>query len=252
MTFAVASIRESPYANSYVVSGGFVAPGAFRVTNFDMRNLLYSAYGFSEFYQISVIPFPMDRAMFNIEAKADDVADAKLAKLTRQQLSLEQQHMVQLLLADRFHLKMHWATKEGDVYDLVVRNPSRLHESKGAPPSPEELQGFGDRPIPALYQQGDSDSGFDFVAHGCTIADIVDMLALQFSRPVVDKTGLQAKYDFVLHYYGTRASDRDPSDTNPLHPLDEAIQDQLGLKLEPAKGPVRTLVVDHVEKPSAN
>lgn len=252
MTFAIASIRQSPDADSYVVSGGFVAPGTFRVTNFDVMNLLYSAFGFSEFYQISLIPFPINRAMFNIEAKVDEDEDARLTKLSREQLSLQQQHMVQQLLADRFHLKMHWTTKEGDAFDLVVRNPSKLHESNGAPPSPQELQSFGDRPIPALYQRGDSQSGFDFVAHACPIGEIVNMLAEQFHRPVIDRTGLHGKYDFVLHYYRTRASDRDPNDTNPLHPLDEAIQDQLGLKLEPAKGPVKTLVVDHVEMPSAN
>ena len=253
MTFAVASIRQSQEADSYIVSGSFVAPGTFRATNLTLQNLLYNAYGSTGFYQVSGIPDSMGwKTMFNIEAKADDTADEKLAKLTKQEQSLEQQHMLQQLLADRFHLKMHWSTKEGDVYDLVVRNPSRLHESNGALPSPEELQSFGNHPIPPLYQRGDSNSGFDFVAHGCTVADIVEMLSYQFHRPVIDKTGLHSKYDFVLHYYQTRTTDRDPNDTNPLHPLEEAIQDQLGLKLESDKGPVKTLVVDHVEKPSAN
>jgi uncharacterized protein (TIGR03435 family) len=253
LTFAVASIRQSPPADSWAVSGSFVAPGTFRATNLTMENLLLTAYQPGAYYRISGIPDSLGwTIMFNIEAKADDAAQEKLAKLSREQQSLEQQHMLQALLADRFNLRVHWATKEGEVYDLVVRNPSKLHESTGAPPSPEELQDFGDNPIPDLYQRGDTQSGLDFVAHACPIGDLVDMLSGEFARPVVDKTGLHGKYDFVLHYHGTRMSEMDPNETNPLPPLDEAIQDQLGLKLEPDRGPVRILVVDHVEKPSAN
>lgn len=252
MTFAVASVKQSLPADSYLVSSSFPAPGSFRATNLDVVNLLLNAYQPDEYYRISGIPDSMNGAMFNVEAKADDSADEKLAKLSREQLSLEQQHMMQALLADRFHLKVHWAAKEGDVYDLVVRDPSKLRESNGAPPSPAELKDFDGRPVPDLYQRGDSQNGFDFVAHACPVNQLVDMLAMQFGRPVVDKTGLHGKYDFVLHYYQTRTADRDPNETNPMPPLEEALRNQLGLKLEPARGPVKTLVIDHIEKPSGN
>jgi uncharacterized protein (TIGR03435 family) len=69
---------------------------------------------------------------------------------------------------------------------------------------------------------------------------------------VVDKTGLDGKYDLTLRYYGTRERDRRDDENNPPPPLDIAIQDQLGLKLEAAKGSVRTLVVDHIERPTEN
>jgi uncharacterized protein (TIGR03435 family) len=111
---------------------------------------------------------------------------------------------------------------------------------------------WGDRPIPPLYQRGDSRVGFDFVAYGCSMNNLTETLAQQFSRPVVDKTGLKAKYDFTLHYHDTRLSDRSADDQDPTPPLDMAIQDQLGLKLEPGKGPIQLLVIDHIEKPSEN
>lgn len=76
--------------------------------------------------------------------------------------------------------------------------------------------------------------------------------AIQFGRPVIDKTGLTSKYDFVLKYKNRWDSDRAPDDPDPRPPLDRALREQLGLKVEPAKGPVKILVIDHVEKPSEN
>jgi uncharacterized protein (TIGR03435 family) len=253
LTFDVASIRQSETAYSYTVSGHFSPhSGTLRVTNFSVENILHLAFGSDHYYQISGVPDSFRHAMFNIQAKADDSADERLAKLTNEQQTMEQQHMVQVLLADRFHLKAHWETQDGEVYNLVAKNRGKLHETKNDPPTPDDVKAFGGRPVPPLYQQGDSRNGFDFVAHACPIEMIVRMLAGQFGRPVRDKTGLTGKYDFVLHYFGTKDSDWDGKESNPLPPLETAIQDQLGLKLEPAKGPVAVLVIDHLDKPSEN
>ena len=84
------------------------------------------------------------------------------------------------------------------------------------------------------------------------MGDITQMLAGQFGHPVIDKTGLTGKYDFTLRYHGIRRSDRAADDMDKVPPLDRAIQEQLGLKLEPTKAPERFLVVDHIEKPSEN
>jgi uncharacterized protein (TIGR03435 family) len=78
------------------------------------------------------------------------------------------------------------------------------------------------------------------------------MLTALFGRPVIDKTGLTAKYDFVVKYQGRWDRDRPADDLDPTPPLDRALQEQLGLKVEPAKGPIKVLVIDHIEKPSAN
>jgi uncharacterized protein (TIGR03435 family) len=69
---------------------------------------------------------------------------------------------------------------------------------------------------------------------------------------VFDKTGLTGKYDFVLKYKGRWDRDRPADDLDPTPPLDRALQDQLGLKVEPAKGPIKVLVIDHIEKPTEN
>jgi uncharacterized protein (TIGR03435 family) len=208
------------------------------------------AYGI-DWSQMAGIPDSLDRSMFNIEAKSDSEADQELAKLSKEQAALEQQHMMQGMLAERFKLKVHWDDREGPIYNLVVmKNGPKLLPQGSAPPTADELKNYGDRPIPALYQRGDSRTGFDFVGHGSSIDDLAKILTQQFGRMVVDKTGLDGKYDLTLRYYGTRERDRRDDENNPPPPLDIAIQDQLGLKLEAAKGSVRTLVVDHIERPT--
>jgi uncharacterized protein (TIGR03435 family) len=82
--------------------------------------------------------------------------------------------------------------------------------------------------------------------------ELAATLTGQFGRPVTDKTGLTGKFDFVLKYKGRWDSDRSAADMDPTPPMDRALVDELGLKVEPAKGPVKVLVIDHIEKPSEN
>ena len=254
MTFDVASVRES---KPDVAGGFFVGFGSspqnsshVRLTNNSLLNLVMWAYPVDS-HQIEGIPSELAWAMFNVEAKTDIAIDERLAKLTKEQVRLEQAHMLQALLAERFKLKVHWETRNVETYDLVVAKAGKL-KSTGAPPSAEELKIFGERPIPPLYQHGDSRRGFEYTAHGATTADIARMLTGQFGRPVADKTGLTGKYDFNLQTYQVRSSDRKDDETNPWPPLEVAIQDQLGLKLVPSNGSERKLIIDYVEKPSEN
>lgn len=255
MTFDVASVRENKGVDAnagFVVSGQFVPHTTIlRVLNWRIGMLISNAYGVDE-SQIAGLPRWPWPTVFVIEAKGDREADAKMASLTRAQQSAEQQHMLQALLADRFQLKTHWETRQGDIYHLVVaRGGTKLGAAGSMPPSAGELKSFGDRPIPALYQKNDG-QGFDFIAHGCSMGEWADTLTSQFGRPVIDETGLTGKYDFVLQYRGRWDRDRDAADLDPTPPMDRALEEELGLKVEPAKGPVRVLVIDHVEKPSEN
>ena len=72
--------------------------------------------------------------VFVIEAKGDSEADAKMAALTPEQQSAEQRHMLQALMEDRFRLKTHWETKEGDVYNLVVAKGGPKLRAEGSMP----------------------------------------------------------------------------------------------------------------------
>ncbi|WP_263378271.1 TIGR03435 family protein [Granulicella paludicola] len=253
MTFDVASVRESPPANSYLVGGGFVSGSTtFRVTNFDIRNLLSVAYGIRWDQMVGV---PNWRAMFNVEAKSDAAMDERMAKLDRPEAQLEQQHMLQALLADRFQLKTHWEMRSTQTYDLLVgKKGVKMAPGGSSPPTAEELKDWGDQGLPPIYQRGDGSPGhgYTFVAHKCTTAKIAEMLSGQLGHPVKDRTGLTGTYDFILQYQGALQSGRSADDQESVPALDLAIQNVLGLKLESAKGMDRFLVIDHIEKPSPN
>jgi uncharacterized protein (TIGR03435 family) len=255
MTFDVASVRENKEAEAntgIAMSGGFTPHTAtLRVINFTIENLVSYAYGANESQLVGVPKWPWP-TVFVIEAKGDSAADAKMAALTKEQQLAEQQHMSQVLMEERFKLKTHWETKEGDVYHLVVaKGGPKLGAEGSMPPSADELKMFGDRPIPPLHQTCDG-KGCEFIAHKCSMSQMVKMLTGQFGRPVSDETGLTGNYDFVLKYKGRWDRDRPADDLDPTPPMDRALQEELGLKVETAKGPVKVLVIDHVEKPTEN
>jgi uncharacterized protein (TIGR03435 family) len=93
---------------------------------------------------------------------------------------------------------------------------------------------------------------FIVTAQGVPLANFLPQLSYNSGRPVLDKTGLSGIYDFTLTY----ALDQNASAvaaSDPTGPsIFTAIQEQLGLKLEPGKGPVEVIVIDHAEKPSGN
>ena len=255
MTFDVASVRENKDVDihaGFTMSGRFVPhTTTYRATNWPIGGLIGAAYGVMS-YQIVGLPDWPWPTFFTIEAKSDSEADAKLAALTKEQQQAEQQHMLQALLEDRFKLKTHWETREGDTYNLVVsKGGPKLGAEGSMPPSADELKMFGDHPVPALHQKNDG-QGYDYIGHSCSMSQLVRMLTAQFGRPVIDNTGLTGKYDFVLKYKGRWDRDRDADDLDPTPPMDRALQEELGLKVEAAKGPGKVLVIDHVEKPSEN
>jgi uncharacterized protein (TIGR03435 family) len=253
MTFDVASIRQShPDLNrGMMVGGGFTSDksGNLVMTNCDMHYLLEVAYSVN---YTQIIGLQTDfRDTYNVQAKLDDANDQKLAKLTSTQIDLEHAHMLQTLLADRFHLRAHWEDRRGETYDLVVAKPSKLSAAV-IPPTADELKNFGDHPIPPLYQSGNGVRGYEYIAHAASAADIASMLTMQFGKPVNDKTNLTGKYYFDLKYHNLFPDDRGNDDPNVWPPLDTAIHDQLGLKVVPSHGSVRVLVIDHIEPLTEN
>jgi len=258
MTFDVASVRENKDIDmhaGFIMSGRFVSNTAtYRATNWPIENLISNAYGVMD-YQIVGAPNWPYPTFFMIDAKGGSEADAKLAALTWKQREAEQDHMLRVLLEDRFKLKAHWETRERDVNSLVVaKGGPKLGVAGSLALSAEEKERYGDHPAPTLAQLGCNMEGCTYVGHGCTMGQLVGNLTGELGGPVVDNTGLTGKYDFVLKYMGGRLKDLPPDvdDKDRTPPMDRALQEQLGLKVETAKGPVKMLVIDHVEKPSEN
>jgi uncharacterized protein (TIGR03435 family) len=147
--------------------------------------------------------------------------------------------MLQALLADRCHFKAHQETKELPVYDLVIAKGGL--KMKEAPPGEQEY-----------YGRSGGSSGLTFTAHAASVQSLAMSLSSDVSRIIVDKTGLgEKKFDFELSWTpdDRRAADN-AADAGPS--IFTALEEQLGLKLVPSRGPVEVLVIDHMERPSPN
>jgi uncharacterized protein (TIGR03435 family) len=276
--FEVASIRpEEPGGTSAYVKIGFEQNG-YTATGATLQLLLQEAYGIDDDRQILGAPAWAGSQSYTIIAKIDDATANELSKLNDDQRNLAQQRMLQALLADRFNLTLHRETKELPIYSLVIaKNGPKLHEAKPGDTYANGAKNFatgaplGPHFVDFLFLAGQ----VQMKAQGASLDLLVNRLtqkasALQLGRKIVDNTGLTGKYDFDLHFEVPWQSNgiRDPEveraqgtstgnggDTSPESSdtsLFTALQEQLGIKLESTRGPVETLVIDHVDKPSAN
>jgi uncharacterized protein (TIGR03435 family) len=154
--------------------------------------------------------------------------------------SLQQmQSLMRKLLEQRFGLKVHRETKELDVYAITVaKGGEKISPSAGDPngtPSENENSNGG---VVTMRMTN------------MTMAELAPDLAFFLDRPAVDQTGLTGRYDLQLKW--TADESKAPADGTAPPGMFTAIQEQIGLKLEPAKAPVKVLVVDSVGRPSAN
>ena len=170
--------------------------------------------------------------------------------------------MIQPILAERFQLKVHWATKELPVYALVVaKGGPKLKEAKPGDTYPNGLKSpDGPRGRGMMRMQWGQ-----LTAQALPVSALVKLLSeQQQDRLIVDQTGLSGVYDFTLKwtpegpqpamFKGDGGGPPQPKTTDESSEpsLFTAMQEQLGLKLESRKAPVQVLVIDHVERPSAN
>jgi bla regulator protein BlaR1 len=175
--------------------------------------------------------------------------------------------MLQALLEDRFRLKVHRASRNVNVYVLTLaRGGSKLQEVQDGSCTKPNYSTYPPPALPAGQKYcfntgvgGRKGPNTMLNQDETTVGEFSKLLGLVLDRPVVDKTGLRGKYNFHLEF----AIDQNtpgvltgfpapPSDDTPAPSIFTVVQQQLGLKLEPAKGGRDYLVIDHVERPSEN
>jgi uncharacterized protein (TIGR03435 family) len=254
--FEAASIKPTMSQGSSFVSG-FTTDG-YRASHETLQTMIVQAYGVRQ-YQISGGSSWLTGDFYDVEAKMEpSVADA-LKTLGPDQLKLAREHMLQALLADRFALKVRRETKDGPVYFLVVgKNGSKMQDAK--PAAALQLTGPDGGGITGVIRKGlGSGGGTKAIATSVNIPYLTRYFSQLLRRPVLDKTGLTGVYDFTLDFVPdagpTPAPHGPDGNTMPPDPgasIFTALQQQLGLKLEPGRGPVETLVITHVERPSGN
>jgi uncharacterized protein (TIGR03435 family) len=244
--FEVASVKPAnPAGRQRVFQGGPGSkdPERIDIQGYSMLGLLLTAYD-TKAYQISGPGWIQD-TRFDIQAKVPPGA-------TRAQVP----GMLQALLVERFGLKVHHETKDFDGYDLVVAKGGhklKPAEPPGAPPPQPDKDGFAPCGGSACYQT--SASGSRIVARRMPLADLARYFDPIGEKPVRDQTGLTGEFAFKMVYEDPRNPPAATADTasEPVPDLFTALQQQLGLKLEPMRIPLDVVVLDHVERvPSAN
>ncbi len=249
--FEVASIKPSHEGSGRIMIQ--IQPGGrLDAKNVNVKFLIQQAYGVRDF-QITNAPSWVNSERFDVLAKAPDGT----SNLTPDKL----RPMMQALLEERFKLTLHRETKEMPAYTLVV--------AKGGSKMKEDPAGDGDGPDGAGGPGGPGGGrggpgggrgmmrmGRGMVnAEGVKLEFLVNNLANQLGKTIIDKTDLKGIYTFKLEWT--------PEPGGPTHPGEDApaadgpsiftaLQEQLGLKLEPTKGPTELLIIDRVERATEN
>jgi uncharacterized protein (TIGR03435 family) len=245
-TYEVVSIHpHDPTDNRMMVR---YADDGYTATNMTLHSLIMSAFDLKTEDQLLGLHGAVADAHFDVHAKPDAETAAALKKLTPAERRNQLSHMMQAMLEDRFQLKTHMEKRELPTYNLIVaKGGFKLKEADPANTYENGIKGF----------DGKSQPGMTMVSNGSMISQAIPMsnfagnLQGQVHRIVVDKTGLTGKYDITLKW-SPDDPDRGAPDDSGAPPLFTALQEQLGLKLEPAKTIVDVVVVDHIETPSAN
>jgi len=257
LSFDVVSVHESKddFSKGFRVGGTNPAHASLvALQNYEAKDLVAMAYGLDS-RNVSGGPDWASSTRFYVNAKCDSSVDEMLAKLTDKHGRKEKQHMLQLMLADRFQLKVHPVLRDATVYELVVAK-SGMKMKESPPPPPNEDSSDPDtikKNRPKMSEQC-GPNGCDMTGTNFSMQGLTQLLIGDLPSGVTDKTGLSGKYDFTLQWSQESLSARPTTaaDDNRYPSLFTAVKEQLGLELKPVKGTIDTLVIDHIEKPSEN
>jgi uncharacterized protein (TIGR03435 family) len=235
LSFEVASIKLTKPGALTGGLGPLAGGQTYIAANVSLRTLITTAYNVAD-NQLSGLPGWASSLGFDLEAKTG-------RPVTREERLL----MMQTLLAERFKLKLHLETKQVPVYVMVVeKTGAKLQENTNGAQSGMRRGDKG-----KMVGQNVPMSLFVWYLQNVWMVD----------RPVLDHTGLKGSYDWELEFspeqsgpqgLGDKPNAAPAPDPSNRPPLLDALRMQLGLRLEPQKGPAQFIIVDHVEMPSEN
>lgn len=226
LEFEVASVKPSGTA---IQGQRFrITHGALEVINMEPSVMIWNAYGLKFEGQISGVPRWADNEIFDIQAKSEEGPDVGAADVRKRTLL-----RLQSLPISRFALRTHWETRtmQGSVLS-VGKGGSKLTPS-AAETAFRTRQGAG-----------------ELLCQHCAMVHLVGFLANYLKKPVQNDTGLEGEYDTNIEFAPLYLSTGDPRNERPT--LSTVLRDRLGLKLESKKITLPVLVVDHIERPTAN
>lgn len=243
-TFDVATIKPAD-PNASGSSIGASESGSFFSKNETLKEAICNAYG-RQMFQCLGGPAWLDADRYDIEAKPDSATAEQLIKLSRKERDAVRHRMQQALFADRLKLKTHFETRDIPVLALVVaKGGLKMQQAKPGDTYASGLKGDDGKP----YGKGVFSMGYgSAVGQGTSLDNLVLNLPGITGHFVANETGLTGVYDFTLHYSPV---DPPPPDSNEPS-IYTALEEQLGLKLESVKRPMKVVVIDSVERPSEN
>jgi uncharacterized protein (TIGR03435 family) len=225
--FEVVSIHPHKFAGDEPSDRRILHGGRFVATATTVRTLIRIAFGTDD-NRLSGTPGWIDNEVFDINATTADHAEVT----TPQQF----QQLILSLLEDRFQLRFHREQKEGPIYWLELDKPGKLGPAlKLSTPASKANMSTNSNGSKAVMK-----------ASKMSMADIAAALRRQAGRPIEDHTDLRGDFDFQIEW----APEETPDSTDPS--LFTVLKEQLGLKLQSAKGITETLVIDRITRPSAN
>ena len=251
--FEVASVKEN---HSGDAGQNFsITLGAYRLTNATARMFMRQAFRVQDF-QIIGAPSWTDVDRFDVTAKIPGGASPSAVP-----------QMLQALLRDRFALTVHHEMREMPIFALVLNRPNgTLGPSLFRTPSAAvtECADAARRASRSAPDRSDGKpcgigiTGGTISAGNASLTQLLGLLSPLVGRVTVDRTQLAGTFDYTLSWTPDQSEDRraSPGGERPIDPntlsLFSAIQEQLGLKLESAKGPVDVIVIDRVERPTSD
>jgi bla regulator protein blaR1 len=242
----------APEGNS---TPGNLRTGCFPLHDANGRGLIRGAYASNPFTPISGGPSWLHSASYEINAKAE--GNPSVRTMTGP--------MMRVLLEEYFHLKIHQQMAEGPVFFLrVAHGGPKLRPFVEGSCTPHDASAQNPLPPGQNYcknnMSGSSPASIE--AQGATLEDFSTMLFAILGRPVTNKTGIAGRFDMRIEFSreGTtlsRLRSTEPADgrspvSDSIGSIFTVLQEQLGLRLEPAKGQVETFVIDHIERPAGN
>jgi bla regulator protein BlaR1 len=248
-TITPSELNTPTYAGSKThMTRMMIGPKGFDARNVTLRALIQEAYQVQA-NQVIGGPDWLDTAAFDVDVKTrnSNASDANPEKLIAENVALSRT-MLQALLADRAKLALHSATKDLETYSLTVAdNGPKLQPAPAGQSDELKEQGAMHMGRQQMRMQIDGNQVYGIGAQSTPLDDFAQQLSRQVGAPVINKTGLHGRYDFNLQWSDANGS------LNASGPsLADAVQEQLGLKLEPQKAPMQVLVIDHIEKPAAS
>ncbi|MDP9050464.1 MAG: TIGR03435 family protein [Acidobacteriota bacterium] len=253
VAFDVASIKLNKALSGHLTISSPPDGDGITITKMSLQTMLMYAYSLQSKDYLQGAPDWAKSDQYDLQAKVADSDVAAYHNLNDAQRKL----MLQALLTESFKMQIHSETKEIESYALVVgKGGPRIKEVKPGDANPDAPKKPDGTPVlgPVLF----SASPDQIIGQEVPLSMLARAITAPAGRPVVDKTALTGIYDFTLKWAAERRSaapsaegTADASDTSGPS-IFTAVEEQLGLKLEPQKETVPILRIDHAERPSPN